>query len=85
MVCSAYHMIMHQSVTDQAKSSSSSVLSSFWKNLWSIQVAPKIKLFIWRACRNILPTQTKLFDRGITGTLTCGWCMDEVETVNHVL
>ena len=84
-VRSAYHMLMHHSVADQAESSSSKVLSRFWQRLWSVQVAPKIKLFIWRACHNILPTQAKLFGRGIIGTLTSRWCMDEAEMVDHVL
>ena len=84
-VRSAYHMLLHCSVADQAESSSSKVLTRFWQRLWSVQVAPKKKLFIWRACRNILPTQAKLYDKGITSSLTCRWCMDEAETVDHVL
>jgi hypothetical protein len=27
---------------------------------------PKVKLFIWRACKNIFPTQTNLFGRGVS-------------------
>jgi hypothetical protein len=37
-VRSAYHMLMHHSVADQAESSSSKVLSRFWQRLWSVQV-----------------------------------------------
>jgi hypothetical protein len=84
-VKSAYYMLLHQSSAGEAGSSSSRELSMFWKNLWSTQVAPKVKLFAWRACRNIVPTKTKLFEKGLTATSSCSWCMEEAETIDHVL
>jgi hypothetical protein len=84
-VKSAYYMLLHQSSAGEAGSSSSRELSTFWKNLWSTQVAPKVKLFAWRACRNIVPTKTKLFEKGLTATFSCSWCMEEAETIDHVL
>ena len=48
-------------------------------------VQPKVKLFIWRACKAILPTQTNLFDKGVSQTYSCLWCGDEAETVGHLL
>jgi hypothetical protein len=48
-------------------------------------VAPKIRNFVWRACRNILPTQTKLFDMKISSSFSCHWCEEEPETGDHVL
>jgi hypothetical protein len=50
-----------------------------------VPVQPKVKLFIWRACKTILPTQTKLFDKGVSHTYSCLWCGDEAETVDHLL
>jgi hypothetical protein len=35
--------------------------------------------------QDILPTQTKLFDKGISHTFSCLWCRDVVETVDHLL
>ena len=48
-------------------------------------VTPKVKNFIWRACLDVLPTQTNLFDKGIVHCLSCRWCEEEAETVSHVL
>jgi hypothetical protein len=53
--------------------------------IWSSQVPPKIRLFMWRACLNILPTRTNLFDKGILHSFSCQWCEDESETLSHVL
>ena len=46
---------------------------------------PKIRLFLWRAYLDILPTRTKLFDKGVTHSFSCHWCEDEAETASHVL
>uniref|UniRef100_A0A2N9IK08 Integrase catalytic domain-containing protein n=1 Tax=Fagus sylvatica TaxID=28930 RepID=A0A2N9IK08_FAGSY len=56
-----------------------------WSSIWAVPVQPKVKLFIWRACKTILPTQTKLFDKGVSHTYSCLWCGDEAETVDHLL
>ena len=53
--------------------------------MWASNVQPKIRNFIWRACRNILPTQTKLFDKKISSSFSCQWCEDELETSDHIL
>jgi hypothetical protein len=55
------------------------------QHLWFAKVQPKIWVFMWRACLDILPTRTKLFDRGILSFFTCQWCEDDPETTSHVL
>jgi hypothetical protein len=67
------------------ESSSTGSLTKFWNGVWSAKVQPKIRNFIWRACRNILPTQTKLFDKKISSSFSCQWCEDEPETGDHIL
>uniref|UniRef100_A0A2N9FNB8 Reverse transcriptase domain-containing protein n=1 Tax=Fagus sylvatica TaxID=28930 RepID=A0A2N9FNB8_FAGSY len=51
----------------------------------TFSVPPKVKLFVWKACQNIIPTQTKLFEKGIAHSYSCLWCEDEPETNDHVL
>lgn len=46
---------------------------------------PKVKLFILRACSNILPTQGNLFKRGVSNSFSCLWCEEEVEAASHAL
>jgi hypothetical protein len=83
-VKSAYNLLYKRS-SGGTESSSSRSVESFWNRIWSSRVQPKIRNFIWRACRNILPTQTRLFDKQISYTFSCQWCEDEPETSDHVL
>ena len=83
-VKSAYHLLYQQSCGGE-KSSSGDATKRIWTGIWSAKVAPKIQNFVWRACRNILPTQTKLFYRKISSSFSCHWCEEEPETGDHVL
>jgi hypothetical protein len=87
-VRSAYHMLLNQSHAVEASSSSSSSRGQIqrgWSSIWAVPVQPKVKLFIWRACKAIFPTQTNLFDKEVSQTYSCLWCGDEAETVDHLL
>ena len=59
--------------------------TQYWSAIWSTSVQPKVRVFLWRACRGILPTQTNLFNKGISHTFSCLWCGEEAETVDHLL
>lgn len=39
-----------------------------WKGLWSLGVAPRVKACVWRACRDVLPTRTRLQTKGVSIT-----------------
>ena len=58
---------------------------SFWKQVWFVMIPPKIKNFIWRACTDSLPLQTKLFDRKILNTFSCVLCLEAAESCTHLL
>ena len=34
-----------------------------WKSIWEMKIQPKIKIFTWRAARNILPTRNRLLSK----------------------
>lgn len=40
-------------------------IRTLWKIIWNLKCLNKIKQFMWRACRNILPTKQRLKARGI--------------------
>jgi hypothetical protein len=85
-VRSAYHLLrMQQSQPTASGSSSSHPGAQIWTGIWAAHVQPKVKLSVWRACKNILPTQTNLFDRRVISTYSCQWCEEEAETSDHVL
>jgi hypothetical protein len=85
-VKSAYRMLYsYQAATEASSSSSRNPAHQFWSSSWATSVPPKVQVFIWRACKGILPTQTHLFDKGISNTFSCVWCGDEAETEDHLL
>uniref|UniRef100_A0A2N9F2E6 Enoyl reductase (ER) domain-containing protein n=1 Tax=Fagus sylvatica TaxID=28930 RepID=A0A2N9F2E6_FAGSY len=83
---SAYDMLLSQAQASEASTSfSCSGENHLWSSIWSASVPPKIRTFMWRACKDILPTQTKLFDKRCIHTFTCLWCCEEAEAQDHVL
>ena len=85
-VKSAYNLLLGEANSSLGSSSSGGSLDRYlWSNIWSSQVQPKIKIFMWRACLDILPNRTKLFEKGVLHSFSCQWCEDEPETSSHVL
>ncbi|KAF7839015.1 ribonuclease H [Senna tora] len=56
-----------------------------WKRIWNMNVTPIVKNFMWRACRNILPTCVNLKGRGLDIDEKCFICNDSCETTLHAL
>ncbi|CAN1137051.1 hypothetical protein LINPERHAP2_LOCUS9817 [Linum perenne] len=36
-----------------------------WNKIWSLEIPPKVKHFIWRLGRGVVPTRPTLLGRGI--------------------
>lgn len=53
--------------------------------VWSIQTAPKIKLFLWRVLSAALPVADQLRQKGIKMDTRCQLCGGEGESINHLL
>lgn len=51
----------------------------------SLDLLEKIKIFIWRAALNILPTAENLWKRKIIKESICQRCRRGVETISHAL
>lgn len=56
-----------------------------WSRIWKAEVPNKIKIFSWRACHNILPTQDNLIRRRVGESAQCCFCHKETDSVLHVL
>ena len=56
-----------------------------WKAICSMRVAQKVKNFVWRACRNALPTKKELVKRTIIADPICDRCRVAVEDPLHAL
>nr|GMD83770.1 uncharacterized protein LOC109174248 [Ipomoea batatas] len=55
-----------------------------WNQLWRLKIPPKIKNFIWRCARNILPVKTVLLQRRVEIPHDCPLCHKEVESRSHL-
>ena len=83
---SAYKMLLSNTFAAEASSSSpTNHENQLWLAIWSASVQPKVRVFIWKACKGILPTRTNLFDKGLSNSFSCVWCEDEAKTGDHLL
>ena len=69
---------------DMGSSSDNSKMKAIWKMVWQMECPNKIKYFMWRACRNILPTRNRLKVKGVDCEDCCALCGD-CETLGHIL
>jgi hypothetical protein len=83
-VKSAYHLGMSMRAMEKAGSSGSNKTGDLWKTCWSLNVPYAVKMYVWRACHNLLPTKVNLFKRGVCEDKVCPICLHEEETVAHV-
>ena len=85
-VKSAYKMIQTQQLrSSRGQSSNYSQCNKIWKATWAAKVCNKIKTFIWRAYRDILPTKVNLTRRKILLDARCDCCEVGVESTDHIL
>jgi ribonuclease HI len=84
-VRSAYHLSKELEQRDQPGSSSTEEVSEVWRTLWSLPIQNAEKNFMWRACRNLLPTKENLLQRKVVSEPLCPICGRETETVFHIL
>jgi hypothetical protein len=83
-VRSAYHLGMERQMSMKAGSLETSKISDLWKQCWSLNVPNAVKMYMWKACHNLLPTKANLFRRGVCENNQCPICLRAEETVVHV-
>lgn len=84
-VKSAYHIAFQRKGNDLNRGGSSRNCNTIWKVIWGLKVPPKVRLFLWRACKNIIPVRDNLSRRGMGSDHSCPLCSFEKETVFHAL
>ncbi|CAN1173790.1 Putative ribonuclease H protein At1g65750 [Linum perenne] len=60
------------------------VVQGAWSQLWNLSVPPRIKNFIWRLAREVIPTRAALRRRHILVPGGCGICGNGSEDYNHL-
>ncbi|XP_074351807.1 uncharacterized protein LOC141690954 [Apium graveolens] len=54
------------------------------KKVWHLQVPHKVKVFIWRFCRNVIHVRRRLSARGARVPITCPICLNDIEHMTHL-
>ena len=57
----------------------------WWNLVWSLNIPPKLKIFLWRCFRNAIPTGDNLFKRGGKVNPLCQRRNESVETLEHLI
>ncbi|XP_060962206.1 uncharacterized protein LOC115708945 [Cannabis sativa] len=82
-VNSAYHLANSHS---SAPSSSNPVaLKSWWTSVWSSNIPPKIKHFVWKAFNHLLPSNLNLFHHKSMFSPSCSICSTHLDSNTHSL
>lgn len=58
--------------------------SSGWGKIWRIDLPHKVKIFLWRFCRNNLPVRKRLSSKGVSYPITCPMCNADIEHKLHL-
>lgn len=82
-VRSGYHMAKENSAIAEGSTSNPSQLKHLWRMVWNLKGPRAVKMFLWKACSNILPTKSNLFKRGIVKDQFCPICETEIETIGY--
>lgn len=77
-VRSAYKLLI-----DRVLDTSHLKVAGNWRQLWKLKIPPRVKHFIWRLCRHILPTRSNLAHRHIVTDLDYPFCPGNIETKQH--
>jgi hypothetical protein len=56
-----------------------------WKTCWQLKVPNVVKMFLWKAGHNLLPTKANLFHRKVVKEAICPICLTEEETTKHIV
>jgi hypothetical protein len=84
-VRSAYHLEKERLEKMKGECSRGTKPQAMWKTIWGLQIPNAAKMFLWRACNNILPTKDNLKRRKVLEEDTCTFCCDSIETTHHIL
>lgn len=56
-----------------------------WSKIWQLEVPHKLRVFLWRICRNNVPVRNLLRGKGVQTSIICPMCINDIEHVVHIL
>ena len=82
----AYYIVVGVLDTmEEGESSSGDSRCPLWKKLWHLNTLPKVRIFAWKMCMNVLPTFVNLQRKGVNLCEMCPACGKEPESTLHIL
>jgi len=84
-VRNAYHLGLDLLKKQKGECSFRGINADFWKKLWSLKVPNSSKIFLWRACQNLLPTKQNLKKKCVLNDDLCPCCKFQEESTLHAL
>lgn len=84
-VISAYRLLQISEQNDSRESSNENRLHPVWMKLWMLKFPLKVRIFIWKACCDYLPTFQNLQRRNVNVDNTCRFCHHPNESILHAL
>jgi hypothetical protein len=84
-VRSAYYMEREDQASQSGECSHPHSSSPTWHLIWNLPISNAMKMFLWRACNNILLTKENLLQRREVSDNLCPICTLAVETTAHIL
>lgn len=58
--------------------------STGWEKNWHLKIPHKIKVFVWRFCRNVIPVRKRLSSKGVRLPITSPVCLLDIEHMMHL-
>ena len=85
-VMNAYRVVITKYIEERIETGSAGYhkyrelesMKALWKYIWHMRIPPKVRVFIWRACRDILSKRTET-------NLNCYLCHRGEETAQHLI
>ncbi|KAL5566290.1 hypothetical protein UlMin_029454 [Ulmus minor] len=66
-------------------SSSTTSHTAWWQRFWRLRIPPKIRVFLWKAFHNWIPSSVNLARHGVPTQARCSNCNETDDTTLHAL
>lgn len=84
-VRSSYRVFKQLERAEKGEPSDTATWDPIWKTLWSLKLPTKIRVFVWKAGRDSLPTRKKLYQRQIQLDTRYPFCPSKEEDLFHAI
>ena len=84
-VKSGYNFLIKENSSQATSSTNPGLNQALWKSIWEASVPNKVINFLWRVCKNAIPSKMNLVQRKILTEGTCDHCHATSETALHAL